>query len=697
MPRQERRRALSALITIFFSLSILVVPLVAMAIAQSAPQIKIWNPSDYNEDENDSPMVVSDAMTGSDEADGVNENTYRLMATSQNTPNPGLVEFELVINSVNTLTIGTATQVAPDAWEFNWDISGVVDGQYTLRAILYNGTGLTASEVDRDERQVLIRTGTPAPETRAQAADITYPANGAATGFYTNPADGTTNTVVEVEFSQDTTFVEVFYTVSDPGDEPEWKSCSGPADVNISGDAPAGSISMRCILESQDQGGQSVTGIAAVSNNSPNEDPFFGFGNQYDPNFDQAGDAIRVLPYAQDAASAVLDDAEVRLDGALSTCSPVQTVTIRDQNGNPIAGMNVDVHGRGPSDQLKFRVGGFFGSAPSQNKAPDKAHSGTEQGFSCGEPQGNQSFSGRQGDHNVPGAPDVKHVESRGSETTNTGRFSVQLRSDTNGETQLTFWADEDGDDQFCAQEASAVGSVGFNVPAPPATGETPVLTDCPIPAPPPPGGGGETSTAPSPSDSNGGQPSDCTRTGTAGDDNIVGTQGNDVICAGAGDDSVDGRGGDDIILGEDGDDLIDGGPGEDTIDGGAGNDRVDGGTENDVLDGRDGVDVLVGNVGNDTLRGSKGVDGLQGGSGNDLIQAGQGDDVVDAQGGKDVVRGSNGDDILRGGGGADTIRGMKADDQLSGGGGNDNLDGGAGRDQCSGGAGRDRVKRCER
>jgi len=674
----------------------LVAPLVAMAVAQNAPQIKIWNPSDYNEDDNESPIFVSDFATGDDEADDVKENTYRLMATSKNTPDPALVEFELQLTSVNTVTIGTATQVAADAWEYHWDISGIPDGNYTLRAILYSGAGLTASEVDRDEIQVVIRSGNPAPETRAEAADITYPLNGAATGFYTDPTNGATNTVLTVEYSRDTTFIEAFYTVSDPGDEPEWKNCAGPFFVNISGDAPPGSVSVRCVLESADQGGQSVTGLAVVANNSPNEDPIFGnFGASSDPNLDQAGDAIRVLPYKQDATSMTIDDAEVRVDGDLSSsssCSPAQFVTVFDQFGNPIAGMNVDVHSRGPSDQLKYNTGGLFFGAPSRNKSPDKAHSGSEVAFSCRE---RQSFAGTQGDHNVPGAPDVKHIESRSAQTSNVGRFGIQLKSDINGGTLITFFADEDDDDQFCDDEPFVAGSIGWNVPAPPAVAETPVVSECPVPEPAP-AGGPETSTGPSPSDTGGGT-DECTHTGTSGDDNIVGTQGNDIICAGAGDDSVDGRGGDDIIRGEDGDDFIDGDFGEDTIDGGAGNDRIDGGLDNDVIDGRDGVDVLVAGGGNDTLRGGKAVDGLQGGPGNDLIQAGSADDVVDAQGGKDVLRGSNGEDILRGGGGADTIRGMKQDDQLTGGGGNDKLDGGQGRDQCSGGGGRDRMKRCER
>ena len=687
MPRQERRRALSALITILFSIVILVAPLVAIAIAQSTPTITLWNPSDYSAGVQDTPLIVSDAATGTDEEDDIKETTYRLMATSENTPPQALVEFELVQGTVVNVTLGTATRIGADAWEFDWDIPAITDGQYTIRAILYSGSGVTAVEVDRDEQPVLIRSGVPQASTRSPAADVTYPVNGAATGFYTHPINGSTNTILRAEYSAGTTYIEALYTVSDPGDEPVWKSCAGPSNVGSTDSAPAGQIEFRCVLAPEDQGGLGVTGLAVVANDTPN-----GFGENYDPNLNAAGDSIRVAPYEQDATTLNIDQATVRTDGNVaSTCSPNLTVTVLDQSSNPIANANVDAHGRGPSDQLKFRVPGFLVSAPSGVKVPDKAHQGTEPGWACGDPTGQQFASTRQGDHNVAGAPDVKHIESS-SNTSNAGRFSIGMRSDMNGSTQLVFWVDEDEDDQFCDDEPFVNASIGWNEPAAPPSGETPALTTCPVPDPPSPGGTpsgsvSPTATGPSP---------DCTLTGTSGDDNLVGTQGNDVICARAGDDTVDGRGGDDIILGESGNDLITGGVGDDTIDGGSGDDRATGDDGNDTIDGFAGVDVLSGGTGNDTLRGSKSVDGLQGGPGGDVLQGGGQDDVIEGQGGNDVIKAFNGEDIVGGGGGKDTIRGMNNNDELSGDGGNDKIIGGKGKDKCSGGKGKDRLRQCE-
>ena len=76
------------------------------------------------------------------------------MATSQNTPATSLVEFELAESDLVTTTLGEATKIGNDAWQYHWDLDAptpVADGEYTLRAILYSGSGVTAIEVARDE------------------------------------------------------------------------------------------------------------------------------------------------------------------------------------------------------------------------------------------------------------------------------------------------------------------------------------------------------------------------------------------------------------------------------------------------------------------------------------------------------------------------------------------------------------------
>jgi hypothetical protein len=88
--------------------------------------------------------------------------------------------------------------------------------------------------------------------------------------------------------------------------------------------------------------------------------------------------------------------------------------------------------------------------------------------------------------------------------------------------------------------------------------------------------------------------PSECTITGTSGDDVLMGTSGDDVICGEGGNDKIRGSGGDDLLVGGVGNDALVGGSGGDTLQGEAGK---------DILTTRDGVS------GNDTADGGAGID----------------------------------------------------------------------------------------
>ncbi len=183
---------------------------------------------------------------------------------------------------------------------------------------------------------------------------------------------------------------------------------------------------------------------------------------------------------------------------------------------------------------------------------------------------------------------------------------------------------------------------------------------------------------------------SDCTITGTAGDDVLIGTSGDDVICGFGGADIIDGGAGDDVILGGRGADVIRGQGGDDIIVGGRGADELRGGAGDDVLRGRRGADLMFGGAGADELRGGKGNDTIEGGSGDDVLFAGKGSDVLRGQGGDDELRGRRGADELRGGAGADVILGGRGPDVLRGGSGDDVLRGRRGADDIRGGVGDD-------
>lgn len=114
---------------------------------------------------------------------------------------------------------------------------------------------------------------------------------------------------------------------------------------------------------------------------------------------------------------------------------------------------------------------------------------------------------------------------------------------------------------------------------------------------------------------------SDCTITGTEGDDVLEGTDGDDVICGLAGNDSITGLAGNDTLKGGQGNDTAKGGTGNDLVRGGAGDDSLRGGPGNDTVKGGGGNDNLKGGSGNDALRGGKGTDFCKGGPGTDSIK----------------------------------------------------------------------------
>src|SRR4051812_44936774 len=81
----------------------------------------------------------------------------------------------------------------------------------------------------------------------------------------------------------------------------------------------------------------------------------------------------------------------------------------------------------------------------------------------------------------------------------------------------------------------------------------------------------------------------ECTITGTPGNDVLRGTPRDDVIC---------GLGGRDVLLGFGGNDLLVGGRGDDTLVGGPGNDRLFGDSDDDLLVDRLGANAFHGGPG---------------------------------------------------------------------------------------------------
>ncbi|MEA2453287.1 MAG: hypothetical protein QOG04_1997, partial [Actinomycetota bacterium] len=165
--------------------------------------------------------------------------------------------------------------------------------------------------------------------------------------------------------------------------------------------------------------------------------------------------AHRVVPYVQTPTGVTMDPESDEVK--IAACTPL-TATVRDQSGEPIAGVNIDVHAEGPDDQLKFATQRGVAAAFT---APDQAHA-TEPTAKCAA----TDDAGTQGDHNVPAAADKKHIESA-SGTDNAGSFTFVLKSEAKGGTLIEVWADADGDDAQGTTEASGGAQLGWGTDPP--------------------------------------------------------------------------------------------------------------------------------------------------------------------------------------------------------------------------------------
>ncbi|HVL63922.1 MAG TPA: calcium-binding protein [Actinomycetota bacterium] len=83
----------------------------------------------------------------------------------------------------------------------------------------------------------------------------------------------------------------------------------------------------------------------------------------------------------------------------------------------------------------------------------------------------------------------------------------------------------------------------------------------------------------------------------------------------------------------------------------------------------------------------------IVGTQGDDVLVGTQGDDVICGLGGDDVISGEAGNDLILAGAGNDTARGGSGFDSIRGGSGDDALVGGGGKDVLRGGAGNDSLK----
>lgn len=477
-------------------LATLVVP-AAASLAAAEPAIAFLNPSSFAL-AGERGYVVSDAPTDSGpDCCAASDGDYRFSAWVSGAPAGANVFFTVVQGALDFELPAVKPAGDPpesDTWEASWDIPPeILDGPAEVTAyVVLDNEAIAQTSVDVTILRV------------EPAIDLAYPVSGGSFGTFAPLASALPEdapaarkkplATVDALYTAtlDMAYVRTFYTTSPPGSEPEWKPCATEAIGTNNNQADNG---VRCTLADATDAA-SVTAVGAVANDSPND---------YDPRFNESGDAVRVTPYAQLPSGLVLDDlAEQRVEKDDETgrffCSAAITATVTDQLGRVVPGANVDAEAVGPTDSLKFHTSAVLGG----NVAPDRGNHGTETAYDCtGRPEvpPPNASPGKQGEHALFGSPDPKHVESAGGGTTDRGTLGIRFYSNASGLTQYTVWTDEadDGcaanDDRFTFGEPAAAGSIGWES-EPETTGfRTPVpITPCrpggePSPEPTEPGG----------------------------------------------------------------------------------------------------------------------------------------------------------------------------------------------------------------
>jgi hypothetical protein len=398
----------------------------------TARPIQFLNPSGHSE-------VVST------KDDGTNTTYHLVAAVSTTIPSNPLVEFKYQSGDENEVAIGIASRVGTtDTFEFQWNTGTLADGGYTLKAILFNGT----VEIGRDEQDVSVNNSDDIDDPQAEAVEITSPSTAAELGWYQPEGATSAHAVIGVTSSAASDFpsgsvgtgtILVFYSKAPISEEPDWIACGDEAREE------EGNF-VQCVLEEGDTPA-AVTAVAAVAEQDL---PV--------PLIDGSGDAHRVFPYVQVPTSVQLNP-QNQAGKAPDGCADPTVATVLDQGGKPVTFVNTDIHAKGPSDDTRFDAVNLTETQP-----PDKAHTEPEEAWDCDAGEA----AGEQADHELPpGDSDVKHIE--------TGQVTFQIYSQAGGgQTSFGVFVDEDDDDEWCAQEASALGSIGWTGTASPGPTSSP-------------------------------------------------------------------------------------------------------------------------------------------------------------------------------------------------------------------------------
>jgi Ca2+-binding RTX toxin-like protein len=435
----------------------------------AGPQIQLLNPHpSYNpklsQTDPEDPPKISDKYDGHDRA-------YHIVAWTKQAPAGGTVEAYWQPSGGTERTIGLLSQVpgAGDTWEIFWDIpSDYSEGSGEVIVRLFKpASGGFEKIAEHKVTAQLQHEGSYADgddEPAEETVELTWPAQNGEIGFH-KPKGGFWRAVVDGVASGSepactpvggcaatggTLRVYVFFSTAAPGEDPKYQQC-GFISTSARPVKQDGSIEWRqnCTLPGKTLPSE-VTAMVALA--SETDTPArSGILTQ------ESADAHRVRPYVQDVrrmnvalagvpagSSAAYPTGQRRT--ADSDCLEFD-VTVTDHNDRPVQGANVDIHLQGPSDEVGFGDEGSSSNGSSAEKAPDKDPHTKEDVWDCDSP-GNR-YSDQQGDHDVPGGSDNKHIESTlgtgldGPSGIAAGQFRFHIYSPDPGRSTLTAWVDD--------------------------------------------------------------------------------------------------------------------------------------------------------------------------------------------------------------------------------------------------------------
>ena len=387
--------------------------------------VTLLNPSTGYDD----PPKVGDRFDGTD-------TRYTIVARTTGTAESAVIEASLASQNsdgtyANEITIGELAPIAArsDVWQLDWDIpSSIPEGPalMTVRAYVDTPSGFVETGSDAVGVDVFYRDPTAAPLGAYETVDVLWPEQGGPLGWY-KPRVGAWRNVIDGTTSPGATHVRTLVSTTPPGETPAFVSCGSAAVVFRDTFA---TFSGRCTLDASTRP-SAVTAVAAVAEYRETASGV---------RFLQAADVRTVSSYAvsPERMSVVVTPVARRVLAPAAACQSF-TVTVTDDHGRPVLGANVDVHATGPADALLLT-----GTALA---APDPHAKEQTQPCPSGSPVPGTPVT--QGDHNVPGGIDAKHMETiRGtgldSASQLPGQTSFLLASDHAGFTELTAWVDDE-------------------------------------------------------------------------------------------------------------------------------------------------------------------------------------------------------------------------------------------------------------